>query len=80
MKAYEDNNFEVPGFAVETGSLGGSVALFSFCACCCFALLVYRRKTYGMELGGPEEPAKKHAIFLVCLWLTYVVGSIILAD
>jgi solute carrier family 8 (sodium/calcium exchanger) len=63
-------------FAVPAGALGLSVGIFCFCACACFGVLLYRRKTYGMELGGPEGPAKLHAAFLVGLWFIYVVGSI----
>ena len=78
---YKDNKIlmklDKPMFAVPAGSLGTSVLVFCLCAACCFATLVYRRKYYGFELGGPEKPAKRHAVFLVGLWVTYIVVSII---
>ena len=40
--------------------------------------LLQRRKKYGYELGGPAKPAKQAASLFVGLWLTYVIGSIII--
>ena len=63
-------------FIMPQGGLALSVITFCSCAMCCFALLYYRRLTCGGELGGPKGPAKNHSIILLCLWLTYIVVSI----
>ena len=57
-KAYDDCK---PLFAVPAGALGTSVTTFCVCALVCFSTLIYRRKTYGYELGGSEKPAKMAA-------------------
>ena len=67
-----------PGFAVPAGALGPSVGIFCVCACTCIGTLVYRRKVYGMELGGDSKAANRHALFFVFLWFVYIGGSIIL--
>lgn len=84
MKDYIGNfkttgNFDQikPVFVVEAGSLGASVAIFVCCALVCVGTLAYRRKTYGMELGGPPGPAKAASAFMVGLWGVYIVGSIL---
>ena len=63
------------GFIVPAGSLGTSVIVFCSCAMCCFALLAWRRKTYGCELGGPPGPARVAQIILTGLWITYIAVS-----
>ena len=67
-------------FVVPAGSLGFSVGIFSFCALSTFALLMYRRKTYGFELGGAAGPSKVSAYNLVGLWVLYVAVSAIYAQ
>jgi hypothetical protein len=67
----------VPAFVVLAGSLGPSVSIFCVCALICVALLMYRRKTIGGELGGDPTVAKKHAAICACLWLIYILGSIL---
>jgi hypothetical protein len=73
QKAYDDCK---PLCAVPAGALGTSVTTFCVCALVCFSTLIYRRKTYGYELGGPEKPAKMAAGLFVSLWLVYVIVSI----
>lgn len=77
-----DDYGDIPGiqfaFAVPAGSLGASVTVFCICCCCCIATLVYRRKVYDCELGGPPGPAKTHATFFVFLWFVYLIFSAVL--
>ena len=68
------------GFAVPAGSLGFSVSVFSTCAVCAFALLYYRRRKFGVELGGEQGSAQASAYILFGLWLVYVVSSCIVAQ
>merc|ERR1712113_505046 len=56
------------GFMVPAGSLGWSVASFTFTSLSCVALLVFRRKRFGAELGGPQPHKKFHSILLALLW------------
>jgi solute carrier family 8 (sodium/calcium exchanger) len=64
-------------FLVPAGNLSFSVTVFTVTALSCIALLVYRRKAYGGELGGPAFAAKRDACILVALWFTYIVLSIL---
>jgi solute carrier family 8 (sodium/calcium exchanger) len=64
-------------FLVPAGKLSFSVIVFTSCACICIALLLVRRGLYGGELGGPAYASKRDSIFLVCLWLFYIVMSIL---
>jgi solute carrier family 8 (sodium/calcium exchanger) len=66
-----------PAFVVLSGALGPSVGIFCVCAVVCVALLSYRRRTVGGELGGDLDLAKKHAAFLTALWVVYIVGSVL---
>lgn len=66
-----------PAFVVLSGALGASVSIFCVCALICVALLSYRRKYEGGELGGDPAKAKQHALFLVGLWIIYIVGSVL---
>jgi solute carrier family 8 (sodium/calcium exchanger) len=63
------------GFVVIAGDLGFSVIVFSICACTAIGLLVWRRKAFGGELGGPQPGRRISSIVLVCLWLVYVALS-----
>jgi len=63
-------------FVVKDPNLSFSVIVFSVCACCCLAVLQFRRKTFGGELGGPRGPAKMTACMFVGLWFVYAVSSI----
>ena len=71
--SHQSNNQNRPA-----GALGASVTTFCICALICFFTLIYRRKTYGYELGGPSAPAKQSAGLFVCLWLTYIIVSIVM--
>ena len=64
------------GFAVPAGSLGPSVIIFVACALTCVGTLAWRRKTFGMELGGPQPQASYTAYFFFFLWFVYIGGSI----
>ena len=66
---------ELGGFAVPAGKLGFSVGVFCVCACSCFALLQFRRRTIGGELGGPKRLQKISFGVLVFLWFMYVLLS-----
>lgn len=66
------------GFMVPAGSLGLSVAVFTACALLCVALLLFRRKRYGCELGGPDDSKKLHSIILVCLWFCFIGASCVI--
>merc|ERR1711998_570256 len=74
LEAYPELSKTYPdgGFIVKSGDLGFSVIVFSSVACVCLALLAFRRKAYGGELGGAPGPAKASSAFLVFLWLVYV--------
>ena len=62
-------------FVVEAGDLGISVIVFCCCALACLALLAWRRRAFGGELGGPYVPRVGTACFLVLLWGVYVLVS-----
>jgi len=59
-------------FAVIAGSLSYSVTVFTVCAVSCLVVLLFRRKLYGGELGGPVVPKYVSAAFLVFLWISYI--------
>jgi len=65
------------GFVVPSGSLGFSVIMFVACALTALALLGWRRKTYGCELGGPAGPAYASGAAFIGLWFIYVTMSIL---
>ncbi|CAK0836566.1 unnamed protein product [Prorocentrum cordatum] len=65
-------------FRVDAGSLGPMVAVFCGCAFCCIALLLARRWVLGAELGGPVLLARMSSAFLVCLWVGYIVASVLI--
>jgi solute carrier family 8 (sodium/calcium exchanger) len=67
-----------PVFAIEAGSLGPSVGIFVCCALTAVAILVIRRRKFGMELGGPQPYAYYSAVAFTGLWFLYVGGSIFL--
>ncbi|CAN0044560.1 unnamed protein product, partial [Discosporangium mesarthrocarpum] len=46
-------NYPNGGFAMPAGNVGSSVAFFTLCGLVCIMGLLYRRKKYGGELGGP---------------------------
>jgi Ca2+/Na+ antiporter len=64
-------------FLVPAGSLSFSVTVFTCTALSCVGLLCLRRQLYGGELGGPSFASKRDACILVCLWMVYIVVSIL---
>lgn len=66
-------------YITPPGTLSYSVAVFMGCSVACFIILGVRRCVIGGELGGPRSSAYASAVVLVCLWLLYVVLSIIKA-
>lgn len=62
-------------FVVPAGDLAVTVLAFVVCGLICMAILAYRRKTYGAELGGPRRMARVHSTIMVCLWLAYILIS-----
>jgi len=75
LNIYSEAELSMGGFAVPAGSLGFSVAVFCCCATTCFAILNFRRRTVGGELGGPKRLQNISAIALVSLWFIYVLLS-----
>ena len=75
LNIYSEAELSMGGFAVPAGSLGFSVAVFCCCAITCFAILNFRRRTVGGELGGPKRLQNLSAIALVFLWFLYVLLS-----
>jgi len=74
-----DSAFSGGAFVVKAKSLGFSVVVFSSCALTAIMLLLYRRKVYGGELGGPKPQKYVHAGVLVGLWLVYIAASTVYA-
>lgn len=64
-------------YNVPAGSLSFSVLLFSITSTICLIVIVLRRVILKTELGGPFVPKILSAIFLVLLWVTYIVFSIL---
>eukprot|EP00929_Paragymnodinium_shiwhaense_P123682 TRINITY_DN9781_c0_g1_i10.p1 TRINITY_DN9781_c0_g1~~TRINITY_DN9781_c0_g1_i10.p1 ORF type:complete len:530 (+),score=162.40 TRINITY_DN9781_c0_g1_i10:256-1845(+) len=60
------------GFVVMAGDLTFSVVVFIIAALLCLGVLIYRRKAFGCELGGPAGAKLNTSIFFVLLWLYYV--------
>ncbi len=75
LNIYSPAELELGGFAVPAGKLGFSVGVFCVCACSCFALLQFRRRKIGGELGGPKRLQKISFCVLVFLWFMYVLLS-----
>merc|ERR1712196_748559 len=75
VNIYSEAELSMGGFAVPAGSLGFSVAVFCCCATTCFAILNFRRRTVGGELGGPKRLQNISAVALISLWFIYVLLS-----
>lgn len=64
-------------FVVPAGDLAFSVGVFSAFAIVAIALILIRRVAVGGELGGNPAIAYASSGFLVLLWITYIVLSIL---
>ena len=67
-------------FKIPAGGLGFNVGIFSGLAVLCLCLLVLRRFlpfAGKAELGGPTIPKMITGVFFICLWLLYVLLSIL---
>merc|ERR1719506_3215638 len=64
-------------FIVPAGTLVFSVIIFCICALVALFVLQIRRVLYGGELGGPRGPRIATSALFVCLWLLYVLLSIL---
>jgi len=71
---YPEQALEYPdgGFVVVAGDLVFSVICFTIAALVCIALIMYRRRAFRAELGGPDGAKILTCIFLVLLWAFYV--------
>jgi len=74
---YQENRGEQ--YITPPGDLAYSVTVFVICSVICFAVLLIRRSVIGGELGGPKSSAYASMFFLIGLWLTYIVLSILKA-
>eukprot|EP01051_Picozoa_sp_SAG22_P009146 SAG22_NODE_742_length_7506_cov_16.663561_5_plen_155_part_00 len=54
------------------GSLVFSVIVYTCLALACLAMLAYRRKVCGAELGGNNATKYFHATILVLMWVAYL--------
>jgi solute carrier family 8 (sodium/calcium exchanger) len=66
-------------YKTPPGSLAFSVMLFLIVSLTCFAILFIRRCTLGGELGGPPATKYLTGVILICLWLIYIIFSILKA-
>jgi len=64
---------------VPAGTLGFSVMLFLMTSVVCFTVLAIRRVAVGGELGGPTVSKWVTAVICFCLWVVYIVFSILKA-
>lgn len=69
-EAYPDG-----GFAVPAGDLVFSVIAFCIVSLIAITSIVFRRKMFGAELGGPTGVKMNTTVFFVCLWIFYVSVS-----
>jgi len=65
------------GYFVPSKSLGFNVVVFSTLAIVCLCFLLFRRFYVGGELGGSGGFRLFSAGFLISLWVTYIVLSIL---
>lgn len=64
-------------FITPPGNLAFSVMLFLITSLTCFVILGVRRATLGGELGGPKGVKYMTTALLICLWLIYIIFSIL---
>mmetsp|Transcript_66638 Transcript_66638/g.104157 ORF Transcript_66638/g.104157 Transcript_66638/m.104157 type:complete len:986 (+) Transcript_66638:60-3017(+) len=60
------------GFVVIAGDLVFSVIVFTIASLAALAVIMYRRRTFKAELGGPDGAKMMTCIFFVLLWFFYV--------
>eukprot|EP00927_Polykrikos_kofoidii_P045941 TRINITY_DN40090_c0_g1_i1.p1 TRINITY_DN40090_c0_g1~~TRINITY_DN40090_c0_g1_i1.p1 ORF type:complete len:923 (+),score=133.34 TRINITY_DN40090_c0_g1_i1:60-2771(+) len=63
-------------FVVKGGDLAFSVVVFSLAAVLALFVIIFRRKKFGGELGGPKGPRVLSALLFGLLWLFYLGLSI----
>eukprot|EP00930_Biecheleria_cincta_P050135 TRINITY_DN3530_c0_g1_i1.p1 TRINITY_DN3530_c0_g1~~TRINITY_DN3530_c0_g1_i1.p1 ORF type:complete len:1035 (-),score=159.06 TRINITY_DN3530_c0_g1_i1:317-3421(-) len=63
------------GFVVVAGDLVFAVIVFTICALCALGTIIYRRRAFKAELGGPKGVKVNTAIFFVLLWGLYIGES-----
>lgn len=67
-------------YVVPAGAVAFSVFVFLIVAVCCFIILIGRRVVVGGELGGPHASKTASCAVLICLWVVYLVFSILNAE
>lgn len=72
---HEGKEYQVPA-----GAVAFSVFVFLIVAVMCFIILVGRRVVIGGELGGPRASTVASCATLICLWVVYLVLSILNAE
>lgn len=78
ISAYYQDSKNKP-YETPPGSLAFSVILFLITSITCFIILFIRRCTLGGELGGPPVTKYLTGVIFVCLWLIYIIFSILKA-
>mmetsp|Transcript_59508 Transcript_59508/g.160377 ORF Transcript_59508/g.160377 Transcript_59508/m.160377 type:complete len:260 (+) Transcript_59508:1-780(+) len=68
------------GLIIPAGRLSYSVGIFTICALLCVALLMFRRRYCGGELGGSVREQYAHSGALAFLWLLYIGASIAVVE
>jgi hypothetical protein len=64
-----------PAFVVNSGNLGFSVLVFTFCSVMAILILYIRRRKVHGELGGPFVIKVTNSAAMVFLWLSFIVLS-----
>eukprot|EP00445_Apocalathium_hangoei_P041682 CAMPEP_0203975116 /NCGR_PEP_ID=MMETSP0359-20131031/100448_1 /ASSEMBLY_ACC=CAM_ASM_000338 /TAXON_ID=268821 /ORGANISM="Scrippsiella Hangoei, Strain SHTV-5" /LENGTH=1303 /DNA_ID=CAMNT_0050913311 /DNA_START=12 /DNA_END=3919 /DNA_ORIENTATION=+ len=60
------------GFAILAGDLSFSVMLFTFIALISIGVILFRRRVWGAELGGPKRAKMLTSLFFFVLWFYYI--------
>ena len=66
-------------FVSPAGDLGPSVLTFTCLAFSCVAVLMFRRKFAGGELGGPDRLRNITCVTLISFWFIYIAVSATIA-
>jgi len=76
--SHPDIKTKYPGtFVVPAGGLASSVGTYSVCATIALVVICLRRRFLGCELGGPLNSKYLTSALFVCLWLLYILVSIL---